>query len=104
MPALALHALNLQNMRQLDRDVGRYAGQVRITIVPPLCPLSASVFDFSHTGSLIERAATQTRDWLAKGGLDSNGPLHVPLAHHHRPRPAREPSAPSPDGACHVPS
>jgi NTE family protein len=99
MPALVLHALNLQNMRQLDRDVGRYAGQARITIVPPLCPLAASVFDFSHTDSLIERAANQTRDWLAAGGMDSSGPLHVPLAHHHRPVAVPGPSAPSPCGA-----
>jgi NTE family protein len=102
MPALALHALNLQNMRQLDRDVGRYSRQVCVTIVPPLCPLSASVFDFSQTDSLIERAATQTRDWLAAGGLESAGPLHVPLAHHHRPAPVTDPSAALPGGAGHA--
>jgi len=100
MPALALHALNLQNMRQLDRDVGRYTEHVRITIVPPLCPLSASVFDFSQTDLLIQRAATQTRDWLAAGGMEATGPLHVPLAHHHGPSAVTHPSAPSPGGAC----
>ncbi|HJR15125.1 MAG TPA: patatin-like phospholipase family protein [Rhodanobacteraceae bacterium] len=100
MPALALHALNLQNMRQLDRDVGRYTEQVRITLVPPLCPLSASVFDFSQTDSLIQRAANQTRDWLAAGGMEDTGPLHVPLAHHHGPGAVTHPSAPSPGGAC----
>ena len=104
MPALALHALNLQNMRQLDRDVGRYAGQARITIVPPLCPISTSVFDFSQTDSMIRLAAAQTRDWLEKGGMDSDGPLHVPLAHHHRPRPVPDPSTQSPGGACHAAS
>jgi NTE family protein len=104
MPALALHALNLQNMRQLDRDVGRYAGQARITIVPPLCPISASVFDFSHTDSMIQRAEVQTRDWLEKGGMDSDGPLHVSLAHHHLPRPVLGPSTQSPGGACHAAS
>lgn len=104
MPALALHALNLQNMRQLDRDVGRYSEQVCVTIVPPLCPLSASVFDFSQTDSLIERAAIQTREWLAAGGLDSTGPLHVPLAHHHRPGAFAGSSAPSPVAACHAAS
>lgn len=86
MAALALHVLGLQNMRQLDRDVERYAAQASITIVPPLCPLDISVFDFSHTASLIERATAQTRDWLAEGGLHKTGPLHVPLAHRDRAR------------------
>lgn len=87
MAALALHVMALQNMRQLDRDVQRFAAQARITIVPPLCPLAVSVFDFSQTASLIERAATQTSQWLSAGGLEHVGPLHVPLAHHDRPAP-----------------
>lgn len=84
MAALALHVLGLQNMRQLDRDVERFSAQASITVVPPLCPLDVSVFDFSQSGLLIERAATQTRKWLDAGGLEHTGPLHVPLAHHHR--------------------
>lgn len=84
MAALALHVMGLQNMRQLDRDVERHANDADIVIVPPLCPLAVSVFDFSHTAELIERAAAQTHDWLAAGGLTSSGPLHVPLAHHDR--------------------
>lgn len=85
MAALALHVLGLQNMRQLDRDIERHAAAARITVVPPLCPLDVSVFDFSHTAALIERAVTQTRAWIASGGLASAGPLHVPLAHRDRP-------------------
>ncbi|HET7260703.1 MAG TPA: patatin-like phospholipase family protein [Casimicrobiaceae bacterium] len=84
MAALALHVLSLQSMRQIDRDVERFALQAQITIVPPLCPLSVSMFDFSQTASLIERAAAQTRAWLAAQGLERTGPLHVPLAHHDR--------------------
>lgn len=83
MAALALHVMTLMNMRQLDRDVQQYAEQARIVVVPPLCPLSVSVFDFSHTAALIERAARQTHAWIADGGLEHAGPLHVPLAHHH---------------------
>lgn len=83
MAALALHIMTVQNMRQLDRDVGRFATQARITIVPPLCPIGVSVFDFSQTASLIERAASETRDWLRQGGLEQARPLPVPLAHHH---------------------
>lgn len=83
MAALALHMLSLLTMRQLDRDVRLYSTQARISIVPPLCPVKVSVFDFAHTGMLIARATRQTTDWLAAGGLDKTGPLNVPLAHHH---------------------
>lgn len=68
------------------RDVARFEAQVRITIVPPLCPLAASVFDFSQAASLIDRAARQTQAWLASGGMESSGRLHVPLLHHDRPK------------------
>lgn len=83
MAALALHVMTLLSMRQLDRDVQRYATQVQITIVPPLCPLAVSAFDFSQSAALIERSSSATADWLAAGGLDTRGPLHVPLAHYH---------------------
>jgi NTE family protein len=82
MAALALHVLSLLSMRQLDRDVAHYASAVPISIVPPLCPLAVSALDFSQTASLIERTARQTADWVAAGGLEHTGPLHVPLAHH----------------------
>lgn len=78
---LALHVLNLMTMSQLDHAVARFAKQARITVVPPLCPLDVSVFDFSRTASLIERSAAQTRQWLGDGGLERSGPLDVPLAH-----------------------
>ena len=84
MAALALHVLTLQSMRQLDRDVQQYASQARITVVPPLCPLAVSAFDFSQTAGLIERAARQCGDWLTTGGLEHTRPLDVPLAHHDR--------------------
>lgn len=81
MVALALHVLGLQNMRQLEQDVARFAAQAAIAVVPPLCPLDVSVFDFSRTAMLIDRAAAQTSDWLAAGGLEQIGPLEVPLAY-----------------------
>lgn len=83
MAALALHMLSLLSMRQLDRDVQIHAAQARISIVPPLCPLGVSVFDFTQSARLIERARTQTAQWLDGGGLEHTGPLPVPLAHGH---------------------
>lgn len=99
MTALALHVLALLSMRQLDRDVAEYSSAAAITVVPPLCPLRVAAFDFSHTAELIERSATQTRAWLADGGLGQTGPLHVPLAHFHPPRPPAQDE----DGAGDVP-
>lgn len=85
MAALALHVMGLQSMRQLDMDVARFAATLPIVIVPPLCPLETSIFDFSQSAQLIDRAHAQTRAWLESGGLRQTGPLHVPLAHHdHR--------------------
>ncbi len=40
-----------------------------LTIIPPLCPLSSSTYDFSVAGDLIDRAADKTRTWLKKHGL-----------------------------------
>ena len=65
----ALHALTLLIAHQLVTEIERCREQVDIITVPPLCPLSVSPYDFSHTGELIERAADQTRRWLGKGGL-----------------------------------
>jgi len=77
--AMALHGLNLMIARQLVVDVERFTDQVQIRVVPPLCPLATQPFDFSDARSLITRAATTTRDWLARGGLDHSGiPFELP--------------------------
>lgn len=86
MVALALHMLSLLSARQLDRDVQHFSGDASITIVPPLCPLAVSVFDFSQTAALISRSREETANWFASGGLNRTGPLPLPLAHHHRHR------------------
>jgi NTE family protein len=64
-----LHAVNLLIAHQLVADLERYGAQVEIVTVPPLCPLAVSPYDFSRAAELIERAATQTRRWLERGGL-----------------------------------
>jgi len=54
---------------------------VATDIVPPLCPLTGSPYDFSHTSELIERAAMSTDSWLSEGGLDHPG-VHTQLSTH----------------------
>jgi len=66
----ALHALNLLIARQLVSDVQRLRGDIDLHVVPPLCPLARTAYDFSGTDELIERAAKSTRGWLARGGLE----------------------------------
>ena len=67
--ARAMHAITLLGARQLRHDFDRYAATVAIHVVPPLCPIGHSAFDYSHGAELVERARRTTRDWLAGGGL-----------------------------------
>jgi NTE family protein len=67
--AVALHALTLLIARQLVVDVLRLRERAELLVVPPLCPITSSPYDFSATRRLIERAEASTRAWLAAGGL-----------------------------------
>jgi NTE family protein len=67
--AQALHALSLLVARQLVSDMERYATVAELFVVPPLCPLETSPYDYSACAALIERAAHSTRSWLQNGGL-----------------------------------
>lgn len=68
--AQALHALTLVIARQLVRDLEFYATRADIFVVPPLCPLDTSPYDYTQCDRLIEQAAANTRDWLDRGGLE----------------------------------
>lgn len=81
--ALALHTLNLMSMRQLVRDIELHAPSASIHVVAPLCPQAVSLFDFSHTAELLQRAQRQTRKWLNAGGLERSGVPGALEAHHH---------------------
>jgi NTE family protein len=81
--AFALHALNLLVMRQLLSDIERFSDRAEIVVVPPLCPVSVSAYDFSQTADLIHRAEATTRLWLKKKGLDGEGAPEELLPHDH---------------------
>lgn len=68
--ALALHTVNLMSMRQLVNDIEHFRTLTTLHIVPPLCPMDVSVFNFDQTESLLQRAYTQTFQWLEHGGLE----------------------------------
>ena len=71
--ASALHALNMVIAHQLVQDLELVADRVQVLTVPPLCPLTASAYDFSRAHELIERARKNTRQWLEDDGLHRPG-------------------------------
>ncbi|MFM0339873.1 patatin-like phospholipase family protein [Paraburkholderia fungorum] len=68
--AQAMHALTLVIARQLVRDLEFYTPRADIYVVPPLCPLDISPYDYTQCDRLIDRAAEKTRVWLDDGGLE----------------------------------
>jgi NTE family protein len=65
-----MHALTLVIARQLIRDLEFYTTHADIFVVPPLCPLDISPYDYTQCDRLIDRAAGKTRAWLDDGGLE----------------------------------
>jgi NTE family protein len=68
--ANALHALTLLIARQLVSELEDLAPDIEYFVVPPLCPLVGSPYDFSRTSDHIERAIRSTNAWLAQNGLE----------------------------------
>jgi NTE family protein len=67
--ANALHALTLLIARQLVSELESLGPEIEYFVVPPLCPLVGSPYDFSRTADHIERAIETTDAWLAEHGL-----------------------------------
>ncbi len=86
--AAALHAVSLLTHQRLLWEVADLAARVDLHVLPPLCPVSVSPIDFSHSADLIERAHRTTRAWLADGGDRLPAPQRFLALHdHHRPDP-----------------
>lgn len=81
--AAALHALNLLINRRLVRDLEGMAGRVEMAVVPPLCPVEVTPFNFSKTPDLVRRAEASTRLWLRQGGLSRRGIPEELSPHRH---------------------
>jgi NTE family protein len=71
--ANALHALTLLIARQLVSELESLDPSIEYFVVPPLCPLVGSPYDFSRTSDHIERAIQSTDAWLAQSGLQQSG-------------------------------
>ena len=81
--ARAMHALSLLVARQLVQDAERFAAKVELRIVPSLCPLGCSPYDYSTCAMLIDRAELSTRQWLESGGLERATDPGSLLEHRH---------------------
>jgi NTE family protein len=79
----AMHAITLLGARQLRQDFEYYAERVCLRLVPPLCPLRHSSYDYSHGAMLIAAARESTRRWLEDGGLDRDGFPNELQVHSH---------------------
>jgi len=80
---MAIHALTLMIVHQLVIDIERFEHRAEIAVVPPLCPVATTPYDFGATAELIDRAEASTKTWLATNGLARRGvPDELP-AHGH---------------------
>src|ERR1019366_5617243 len=71
--ANALHALTLLIARQLVSELEGLDPDIEYFVVPPLCPLLGSPYDFSRTEDHIQRAIRSTDAWLAQDGMGQSG-------------------------------
>ena len=71
--ANVLHALTLLIARQMTYELEDIDPAIEYYVVPPLCPLVGSPYDFSKTDEHIERAIKNTEKWIAEGGLQKRG-------------------------------
>ena len=81
--ANAMHALTLLIARQLVNELEALGPDIEYFVVPPLCPLVGSPYDFSRTADHIERAIRSTDAWLTQHGLQQGKIPHEMRLHSH---------------------
>jgi NTE family protein len=79
----ALHAITLMITWQLMHELQRIPEDVEVHIVPTLCPLAVSPFDFSAATELIERGAQTAKQWIEEGGLTRRARPQELAPHRH---------------------
>jgi len=81
--AKALHAITLMIAWQLMYELERMPEDIQVHLMPTLCPLAVSPFDFSASGELIERAAQSSKKWIEQGGLTRRARPQELAPHRH---------------------
>jgi NTE family protein len=79
----ALHAITLLIAWQLMHELEVTPRDIEIHLMPTLCPLSVSPFDFSASRQLIDRAVESSAKWIEAGGLTRRASPHELDPHRH---------------------
>jgi NTE family protein len=79
----ALHAITLMIAWQLMYELERLPEDINVHLMPTLCPLAVSPFDFSASRELIERAAQSSKKWIEEGGLTRRAHQKELAPHRH---------------------
>ena len=72
IPLVIFGALTLLISRQLVSELEGLGPGIEYFVVPPLCPLVGSPYDFTRTADHIARAIETTDAWLAQSGLQQS--------------------------------
>jgi NTE family protein len=81
--AKALHAVTLLIAWQLMHELEVISPDIEVHLVPTLCPLAVSPFDFSAASELMERAAQSAQKWIDEGGLTRQARPQELAPHRH---------------------
>ncbi len=79
----ALHAITLMIAWQLMYELERLPEHIDVHLMPTLCPLAVSPFDFSASRELIERAVQTSKKWVEEGGLTRRARPQELAPHRH---------------------
>lgn len=80
---MALQTLNLAVSHRLIFDMEQYLGSAEIIVLPVLCPLDVSIFNFSRTEELIQRAEKNVTQWIQNNGMNVPGNSERLRPHYH---------------------
>lgn len=83
---MALHAFTISLEQSLMIDVSRLEPVVELHLIPPLCPVSVSPVDFSHSADLIRRARAASDEWLESHRTTRQGQARWLALHTHSSR------------------
>lgn len=80
---VAVHALSLLIQQRLSADLVNPPAGATIRLLPPLCPMTVSVADFTQAGELIDRSRHASITWLEDNGTDLPHPARFLSLHTH---------------------
>ena len=80
---MALQTLNLAVSHRLKFDMEKYIHSIEIIVLPVLCPLDVSIFNFSRTEELIHRSEKNVTQWIQNNGMNGAGNPEFLRPHYH---------------------